>query len=60
MCYGCGREGHIKRVCTYTETTEQDMYGDYLHVIREVIPADEDDKKKIPTKPDRKNKLQKT
>jgi len=36
------------------------MYGDYLHVIREVIPADEDDKKKIPTKPDRKNKLQKT
>jgi hypothetical protein len=31
------------------------MYGDYIHVIREVRPADEDDEKKNPTKPDRKN-----
>ena len=58
VCYGCGREGHVKRDCTYkkgyTETTEQDMYGDYVHGIREGRRADEDDEKKIPTKPDRK------
>jgi hypothetical protein len=63
MCYDCGREDHIKRVCAYqkeyTETTEQDMYGDYIHVIREVRPADEDDEKKNPTKPDRKKQTTK-
>jgi hypothetical protein len=30
------------------------MYGDYVHDIREGRRADEDDEKKIPTKPDRK------
>ena len=30
------------------------MCGDYVHDIREGRRADEDDEKKIPTKPDRK------
>ena len=30
------------------------MYGDYVHDIREGRRADQDDEKKIPTKPDRK------
>lgn len=58
MIRDCPYSTNVKRDCTYqkgcTETTGIDMYGDYVHEIREGRRADEEDEKKVLTKPDRK------